>query len=111
MDEFRSILLSLHGEILNEDLATIKFMYRGHIGDATLEKIKSSLELFKELEKRNKLGPENRSFLAGILGKIGREDLKNKLLGLPGKSYDDKYHSWPMTWVIFIIKIKKAKIN
>ena len=84
MDNFRSLLLSLSDDIGVGELESMKFACKPHIGTGILERLNRPVHLFAELEKRNLLGPENKDFLVDLLVKIGRRDLKNKLLGVQG---------------------------
>ena len=84
MDNFRSLLLSLNDEIEEREFESMKFACKLHIGAGILERFNVPVHLFAELENRNLLGPENKDFLVDLLVKIGRQDLKNKLLGIQG---------------------------
>lgn len=86
MDEFRSLLLSLGNDIEQEQFESMKYYCKPQIGAATLERLRLPIHLFDELEKRTLLGPTKKDFLADLLAKVGRMDLKNKLLGIVGKS-------------------------
>ncbi len=57
------------------------------IGAARLEQISDAYDLFKELMKRNLLGPENTELLVELLDKADRIDLKNIVLGTQGNAY------------------------
>jgi len=81
MDPFRVKLLSLSNEITDRELVELKFICKQHIPVGVLEKIKRPLELFDELENRNLLTPDNKEFLAAILGGINRLELRDSLLG------------------------------
>lgn len=81
MDPFRVKLLSLSNEITDRELVELKFICKQHIPVGVLERIKRPLELFDELENRNLLNPDNKEFLAAILGGINRLELRDDLLG------------------------------
>ena len=74
-------LLALSNEITDRELVELKFICKQHIPVGVLEKIKRPLELFDELENRNLLTPDNKEFLAAILGGINRSELRDSLLG------------------------------
>ena len=74
-------LLALSNEITDRELEDLKFICKQHIPVGVLEKIKRPLELFDELENRNLLTPDNKEFLAAILGGINRSELRDSLLG------------------------------
>ena len=74
-------LLSLSNEITDRELVELKFICKQHIPVGVLERIKRPLELFDELENRNLLTPDNKEFLAAILGGINRLELRDNLLG------------------------------
>lgn len=81
MDPFRLKLLSLSNEITDRELVELKFICKQHIPVGVLERIKRPLELFDELENRTLLTPNNKEFLAAILGGINRLELRDSLLG------------------------------
>lgn len=85
MDDFRSLLLSLGNDIEQKQFEYMKFYCKSQIGAAILERMTLPIHLFDELEKRTLLGPTKKDFLAYLLDKVGRTDLKNKLLGIVGK--------------------------
>lgn len=80
-------LLSLSNEITDRELVELKFICKQHIPVGVLERIKRPLELFDELENRNLLTPDNKEFLAAILGGINRLELRDDLLGRCSSSF------------------------
>ena len=83
MSEFTLFLLKISKEIENKDLNTMKICCSHYdIGAQRLEKIAEAYELFKELERRDLLGPENTDVLVNLLEQAGRIDLKNRVLGI-----------------------------
>ena len=74
-------LLSLSNEITDKELTELKFICKQHIPVGVLERIKRPLELFDELENMNLLTPDNKEFLAAMLGGINRLELRDNLLG------------------------------
>ena len=85
MSWFTSFLLDISNEIESSELNTMKILCSEHgIGAQRLEQISNAMDLFKELRKRDLLGPENKDLLVTLLEKAGRIDLKNKVLRLQG---------------------------
>ena len=86
MSGYTSLLLKISNELEKSDLKTMKYCCKEYgIGARVLEDISDGLELFKELEKRNLLGPDNKDILLELLEKADRIDLKNKVLGTQGE--------------------------
>ena len=81
-DPFRSILLDISQEITTRNLADMKYACDNDIPDGVLEKLKTPVDLFTELQHRDLLSEENKEFLARLLLKIGRQELARKLLGM-----------------------------
>ena len=86
MGDFRLLLLEISNEITNADLAKLKFLCEDVIPSRTSEGISQPFELFSALEQRNLLSEQNREFLASKLSDVNRGALRNKLLGIQGKS-------------------------
>ena len=76
---FRSLLKQLDGELVSDDIESIKFLSRNILDDYTLEGIKRGFDLFTQMENRQLLAERNTSYLAELLFRIGRYDLVNKL--------------------------------
>ena len=102
MDPFRVKLLSLSNEITDRELVELKFICKQHIPVGVLERIKRPLELFDELENRNLLTPDNKEFLAAILGGINRLELRDSLLGR-GCNHLDVHGSLVLCHVTFAL--------
>lgn len=85
MNAFRVLLLDIAQQLRTDDLERLKYACSGFIPAGRAEFITRPHELFLELEKMGKLSESNRDFLAVILVQIGRNDLRNKLLEIPGK--------------------------
>lgn len=90
-DPFRVLLLSISQDLTAANLNGMKFACDGVIPDGVLEKIHQPLELFTELEHRNRLTETEKDFLAELLLHVGRQELARKLLGMnvEGKSVSD----------------------
>lgn len=86
MSNYRSLLLELSNSLTTSDLQELKFLCGDVIPAGQAEKFTRAFELFSALEQRNMLSEENRDFLASKLIAINRNDLRNKLLGIQGKS-------------------------
>ena len=85
MSEFTALLLKISKEIVSSDLKIMKICCRDYdIGAQRLENITEAYELFKELERRNLLGAENKDVLVQLLEEAGRMDLRDKVLGIAG---------------------------
>jgi hypothetical protein len=85
MNEFRALLLDIAQHLRQDELNRLKFACSGFIPAGRAEFITRPHELFLELERMGKLSENNRDFLAVTLIKIGRNDLRNKLLRIPGE--------------------------
>ena len=85
MSEFNSLLIDISKEIIRTELETMKYFCEAYkIGAKRLEEITEAYQLFRELKKRDLLGPEKTDVLVMLLEKAGRIDLKNQLLGIQG---------------------------
>ncbi|XP_031551272.1 uncharacterized protein LOC116288602 [Actinia tenebrosa] len=94
MNEFRVLLLDIAQHLRKDDLEHLKFACSTFIPAGRAEFISRPHELFLELEKMGKLSESDREFLAVILVKIGRNDLRNKLLGIPERPlYEERPHT------------------
>ncbi|XP_078270995.1 FAS-associated death domain protein [Rhinoraja longicauda] len=76
---FNTLLNDISQSLSQEELGSMKFMCRGHIGKRRLENLGSGLQLFQVLEERGMLSQEDTQFLADLLKTIERPDLEKKL--------------------------------
>ncbi|KAK3745549.1 hypothetical protein QZH41_012466, partial [Actinostola sp. cb2023] len=83
MNNFRSLLLEIGQHLTQADLSNLKFAC-SFIPAGRAEFLTQPHELFLEMERQNKLSENNTQLLADLFVKIGRSDLKNKLLGIQG---------------------------
>ena len=100
MSDFRLLLLEISNEITNADLAKLKFLCEDVIPSRTGEGISQPFELFRALEQRNLLSEQNREFLASKLSDINRVALRNKLLGIQGKSVLKELYMFVLFFII-----------
>lgn len=85
IDPFRALLLNIANDCSDEDFTNMKFLCSGSLPEGRLEAISSPRELFIELIHDCIITNEERQPLASLLFNIGRQDLKNRLLGKEGK--------------------------
>lgn len=85
MNSFRSLLLEIGQNLTRDQLSQIKFRCSDFIPAGRAEFIIQPHELFLEMERQNKLSENNKDLLADLLVAIGRNDLKNKLMGTEGR--------------------------
>ena len=85
MNDFREILLDISGHLTTDDVKELKFLCKNHIPAGKAQKITDAIELFLELENLGLLTDKKREFLASKLITIGKEPLRDKLLGIQGK--------------------------
>lgn len=100
MSDFRLLLLEISNEITHADLAKLKFLCEDVIPSRTAEGISQPFELFRALEQRNLLSEQNREFLASKLSDINRVALRNKLLGIQGKSVLNELYMFVLFFTI-----------
>lgn len=81
---FLSVLLSIGRELTGEDFENLKFLCEGTIPASHLETVKRPRELFLELIHCCDLSNDNKDPLSSLLFHIGRQDLRNLLLGVQG---------------------------
>lgn len=81
---FLSVLLSIGRELTDEDFENLKFLCEGTIPASHLETVKRPRELFLELIHCCDLSNDNKDPLSSLLFHIGRQDLRNLLLGVQG---------------------------
>ena len=98
MNSFRGLLLELSNALTRDELNSMKYVCKELIPAGRAERIERPHEFFSELEKLNKLGDNNREFLASILVNINRTDLRNKLLGIRGELSWFLYATEGKTW-------------
>ena len=89
MNSFRGLLLEISNSLTTHEIQDLKFACADYIPAGKAEKFKRAHELFSELERMNLLGENNKDFLASVFARIGRSDLRNKLLGIKGKASDN----------------------
>ncbi|CAL1590380.1 unnamed protein product [Knipowitschia caucasica] len=91
--EFNALLLRLSSALSAEQLESLKFLCKDHVGKRDLEKCSTGIKLFQILTERAKLGPDNRELLGRMLSEV-RPDLRDQLLGScrtedPGEQRDE----------------------
>lgn len=77
--EYTKFILKLVNEITNSIFEKFKYALRDDIPSATMEKLQTPLNLFKELEKREIVGPENLGRLRELLEMSQERDLVSML--------------------------------
>ena len=65
--EFRALLVKISDNIEPDDLKKMNLLCKGIIGDRDRSKIKSPIDLFDELEKKQKLKASDVTFLIYLL--------------------------------------------
>ena len=83
---FLSVLLSIGRDLSDDDFENLKFLCQGTVPAGRLENITRSRELFLELIHCCDLSEENKDPLSSLLFHIGRHDLRNRLMGVEGKT-------------------------
>ncbi|CAJ0926163.1 unnamed protein product [Ranitomeya imitator] len=73
--DFHSTLVSIDNELSQEDLESLKFLCSDVLPNKKLLTIKSSLELFTELQKKGLFEDDRYDFLAELLYIIGQHSL------------------------------------
>ncbi|XP_065643272.1 NACHT, LRR and PYD domains-containing protein 13-like [Hydra vulgaris] len=73
--KYKSIMLKITKNLLDEDVEGIKFYYSEQIGVGDCEKIITPIKLIKVLEQRMVLGIDNYDAFVEVLKKIRRHDL------------------------------------
>lgn len=71
----RVLLLKIGHKLTNSDIEDLVFMSEGILSESTAEGIKSATGLFRELEHRGVLAPNDYEYLKSCLLDIGRNDL------------------------------------
>ncbi|XP_029985562.1 FAS-associated death domain protein [Sphaeramia orbicularis] len=84
--EFNTVLMDISNQLTAEELEKLKYLCDKDIGKRDLEKSTTGLKLFQLLKHRNKLGPGNTDYLSDRLGRIHRQDLRDKLEGIDGQT-------------------------
>ncbi|XP_038557547.1 protein FADD [Micropterus salmoides] len=78
--QFNGVLLDLSNELSSKQLEDMKFLcVPDIIRKRDLEILTTGRQLFQVLTERGKLAADNTGFLSGLLQKIGRQDLSDKL--------------------------------
>lgn len=75
----RMALLKLAQQLSQTDIEELVFICEGVLPESTTEGIKTAISLFRELEHRAYLAPNDYSFLKECLASIGRLDLASML--------------------------------
>jgi len=78
-NNFRAFLLRISDHITEEKLRQLKYLCSDEIPDGDLEKISSSLDLFKDLQRRQIIGVDNLSFLKQLLSDVTCFQLASKV--------------------------------
>ena len=76
---YRSVLKQIDEQLMKRDIKTLIFLTSDIIPASRLEEIHRGIELFDELELKNRLSPDNLTFLAELFYRIQRIDLLRKL--------------------------------
>jgi len=69
-NNFRAFLLRISDHITEEKLRQLKYLCSDEIPEGDLENISSSLDLFKDLQRRQIIGIDNLSFLKQLLSDV-----------------------------------------
>ena len=69
-NNYRAFLLRISDHTTEEKLRQLKYLCSDEIPEGDLEKISSSLDLFKDLERRQIIGIDNLSFLQKLLSDV-----------------------------------------
>ncbi|XP_077304752.1 caspase-10 [Lithobates pipiens] len=77
--DFIQLLYDIDNNLGQEDFESLKFLCMGLIPNKKLEKMKSSLDLFEELQKSGELSEDNMFILPELLYLIGQHNLLKKL--------------------------------
>ncbi|NXW81423.1 FADD protein, partial [Alopecoenas beccarii] len=85
MDPFLTLLHSFSSGLLENELASLKFLCREKIGKRKLESVQSGVELFNLLLEQQLIARDRLAFLEGLLRSIKREDLISQL-----KQFDEE---------------------
>lgn len=80
MDEFSTKLFQIGQELTTDDLDGLKYFCEDIIPAGKWEFFTKPINLLQELERIGKLSEDNPHFLAECLARIGRIDLRDKLL-------------------------------
>lgn len=88
---FLSVLLSIGRDLTEDDFENLKFLCQGTIPASRLENVTRPRELFLELIHCCDLSEENKDPLSSLLFHIARHDLRNRLLGVEGKSIAEHF--------------------
>lgn len=88
--QHRVLLLKLTQKLTDCDLEELLFLCESVLSESTAESIKTATSLFRELEHRAYLAPNEYDFLKDCLLNIGRSDLAYML---PAKEEDDLVES------------------
>ncbi|PIO26994.1 hypothetical protein AB205_0070360 [Aquarana catesbeiana] len=77
--DLNQLLYDIDNNLGQEDFESLKFLCMGLIPNKKLEKMKSSLDLFEELQKSGELSEDNMFILPELLYLIGQHNLLKKL--------------------------------
>ena len=78
-NNFRTFLLRMSDHITDVKLKQLKYLCSDDIPEGDLEKINCPLDLFRDLERRGKIGIDNLSFLQQLLSDVMCVQLANKV--------------------------------
>ncbi|XP_031574990.1 uncharacterized protein LOC116308656 [Actinia tenebrosa] len=94
IDPFRALLLSIANDCTDEDFTNMKFLCSGCLPEGRLEDISSPRELFIELIHDCIISKDEKQPLASLLFNIGRQDLRNRLLGKESPTLAGAFQHW-----------------
>lgn len=77
--DLNQLLYDIDNNLGQEDFESLKFLCMGLIPNKKLEKMRSSLDLFEELQKSGELSEDNMFILPELLYLIGQHNLLKKL--------------------------------
>lgn len=77
--EYRTFLLGISEQITEEKLRQLKYLCSDDIPEGDLEKISCPLDLVRDLERRQKIGIDNLSFLQNLLSNVRCVQLANEV--------------------------------
>ena len=77
--EYKTFLLGISKEITEEKLRQLKYLCSDDIPEGDLEKISCPLDLVRDLERRQKIGIDNLSFLQNLLSNVRCVQLANEV--------------------------------
>lgn len=77
--QHRTLLLKIIHKLTTTDLEELVFICEDVLSESTAEEIQSATSLFRALEHRGKLSPQDYNYLRECLTNIGRDDLASLL--------------------------------